>query len=757
MWGGVKSQMADVTAKYIPNAGFEECEVVANNAGGAADVHADYATESGTDYETVGWKLVSQAKSANGGAVAYSTDLKVQYSKWNVAGDEGPAAGPIGGAGNKHGLCFSGNASVVYQQAEAITLPAGSYKFTIHVWARNGETSNPKPVQQVVNDKTGFMPDGGTDDNLIPAVRKSLQFKSNDWDTEVLEFELLEPTTGRFQLSYGSSYFVVIDDLTLEANDGIITTSLLTAITKAKTLNEMLQDNNLAEAVSAAEEFAANPTSQDDVPLQVEALYTAMGTALVKIEEGVVDITSAYVDNPSFETGEIAPWQWGNSAGAVSEPNNTASQPYIDGKNIAYFSLSGSNTITQTVGNLPPGFYLVSAKLSSGKIKVILGSTSTDCTGGSDPLFLRVASPAMELTGGEVAIGFKGNLAYRVDDFHLYYAKDAASLETCFLNLVKADARVLLDNPTYDVVTGKERTELVDALQGDDAAAINTKANAFFKALTDYSNFEKAKSDATSYDKDSYPYADASYLEHIATMISTVATSADQAALLASELPEVCFNCYVSNAYCQGVEHTDYTSSIMGANAAETPQGWSGKNMTVRLDQTAWTNPMTGEQDNAVYGVTSDYYRTSSTDSSVLKQTLTGLPAGKYVLSMTAMGSSGLEVVVFFNGETIGTISLSGKYGGGKYGGGWNDYVITFNKTSDADMPLQLQCRPSANYQEWYIDNFRLYLLADDADAVHAVEAMLRTHDVIYDLSGRQVAQPTKGAYIVNGKKVMIK
>ena len=33
----------------------------------------------------------------------------------------------------------------------------------------------------------------------------------------------------------------------------------------------------------------------------------------------------------------------------------------------------------------------------------------------------------------------------------------------------------------------------------------------------------------------------------------------------------------------------------------------------------------------------------------------------------------------------------------------------------------------------------------------------LRTENAVYDLQGRRVAQPTKGLYIVNGKKVIIK
>ena len=33
----------------------------------------------------------------------------------------------------------------------------------------------------------------------------------------------------------------------------------------------------------------------------------------------------------------------------------------------------------------------------------------------------------------------------------------------------------------------------------------------------------------------------------------------------------------------------------------------------------------------------------------------------------------------------------------------------------------------------------------------------LRTENAVYDLQGRRIAQPTKGLYIVNGKKVLVK
>ena len=45
----------------------------------------------------------------------------------------------------------------------------------------------------------------------------------------------------------------------------------------------------------------------------------------------------------------------------------------------------------------------------------------------------------------------------------------------------------------------------------------------------------------------------------------------------------------------------------------------------------------------------------------------------------------------------------------------------------------------------------------DDATGIHSIDNGQLTIDNVYDLSGRRVAQPSKGLYIINGKKVILK
>lgn len=763
------AQMVDVTEQYIPNAGFEECDALPivpyhdnqkNVDIEKIELWSHWNTEKGTDYESQGWKLVEQMKNANGGVVTYG--VNIQVGQYATVGEPGPASGVTG----TKGLCFTGAAGLVYQQANEITLPAGSYRLTVNLYARNGQTTNPGPTQQVTNVKTGFMPSDGTAEDLMPIApskRTSVQFASSAWSQDVLDIELTQPTTGRFQISYGSSYYVVVDDVKLEYQGGIITTALTTVIAKATTLNEQLHSSDLAAAIAAAQDFVASPTAQEDVETQVETLYTAMATALAATTEPV-DITAAYLENASFETGKIDPWKWGASAGSVGEPVNEASLPYIDGKYMVEFTTTGSNAIEQTVGHLPAGYYVVDAKLNNKnnmKTRLSINTTTSSLQGGLDPLYLRVnpgvyhADAATDLT-----IKAQSTYAFRIDHFRLFYGKDEASLMAALLPAVKADAQAVLESSQLGDVTGDERSALLTALEGTDINAINSALNAFVASVSAYEKLAKSKAAAADYTREAYPYGSDELLQQIETLVATDATSAADATTLASQLDELCFSYYVSNAYCEGVERTDYTENILDANATETASRWAAQNMAIRADKTGWLNPKTQETDKVVYGVTTSYYAASANSASILKQTLSGLPAGDYVLSMTMMGSTSLPVHVFFNGELVGTMTAHGTISGGKYGAGWNDYVMAFTKDDDTDMPLQLQCKPDVNYKEWYVDNFRLYRLekgaSDGIATAGTTAASLPT--AVYDLQGRRLTPATrKGLVIVrtaDGKTV---
>ena len=50
-----------------------------------------------------------------------------------------------------------------------------------------------------------------------------------------------------------------------------------------------------------------------------------------------------------------------------------------------------------------------------------------------------------------------------------------------------------------------------------------------------------------------------------------------------------------------------------------------------------------------------------------------------------------------------------------------------------------------------------LRMVFDDDTSIEAISQDAAEQEGIYDLQGRKVNQPSRGLYIVNGKKVMIK
>ena len=378
--GAFLKAQTDVTSQYITNPSFEDCEAVeiTECKGYGTVVHGnghclmiEGSVEHGYDYTSTGWKLESQNTNANGGVVVYGN--KVQYSKSGF--EDVPATGPAATSGSK-ALCFCGNNNLIYQQPSEVTLPAGSYKMTIHVYAYNGAYSTQQPTTKV-KDFTGFVAKDGTEYfSEKRSDNKEITLNSNAWNEETIFFELTQPTTGHFQVSYGAQYFVVVDDIRLEGETGVITSGLSKVVTKAKALNTELNNSQLTTAIQTAEGVVANPTDQDAVTAQINILYDAMSAALAEATD-VVNITAAYLENPSFEAERKNPWEWGtNGSGIIGEAGETY-QPFIDGKNMVDFSAGPGGSILQTIGHLPAGFYAIDAKLN-GSAYLILGKATSD-------------------------------------------------------------------------------------------------------------------------------------------------------------------------------------------------------------------------------------------------------------------------------------------------------------------------------------------------------------------------------------------
>ena len=93
---------------------------------------------------------------------------------------------------------------------------------------------------------------------------------------------------------------------------------------------------------------------------------------------------------------------------------------------------------------------------------------------------------------------------------------------------------------------------------------------------------------------------------------------------------------------------------------------------------------------------------------------------------------------------------------------GYYDNSVLVTTTKAETMKLGIRCRNSSTGYWTVFDNFRLYYYGDYTidDVVTPVGSIEVAPSIIkspyYDLSGRKVSKPTRGLYIVNGKKIIV-
>ena len=208
----------DVTAKYLVNPGFEDCEAATGKV-----ATADKA--QGTDYEAVGWKLASSSKWSNSAAFAYGSDASLNDAAV-------PATDNAGNTGKALGFTVGWGGTNSYQSAAEVVLPAGYYIMKAHAY--NGSTAT-----QFAS-RLGFT----TADKAYTSTKNS--FALNEWVEDVVEFTLESETAGHFTIGgaavsggSGANGKVFFDNITLERQD------LFTAV-----------NNNLAKEIAAAKEIA---------------------------------------------------------------------------------------------------------------------------------------------------------------------------------------------------------------------------------------------------------------------------------------------------------------------------------------------------------------------------------------------------------------------------------------------------------------------------------------------------------------------
>ena len=248
----------DVTAKYLVNSGFETCEAATGKV-------ATAGSAQGTDYEAVGWKLVSSAAWSNSAAFAYGSDASLNDAAV-------PATDNAGNTGKALGFTVGWGGTNSYQSAAEVVLPAGYYTLKAHAY--NGGTAT-----QFAS-KLGF----ATADKAYTSTKNS--FALNEWVEDVVEFTLESETAGHFTIGgaavgggSGSNGKVFFDNITLERQDFLTAASnnLAKEIATAKEIASagLAPTADLLAAIATAEE-ATTKTDYKEILAAIEPLKAAV-------------------------------------------------------------------------------------------------------------------------------------------------------------------------------------------------------------------------------------------------------------------------------------------------------------------------------------------------------------------------------------------------------------------------------------------------------------------------------------------------
>lgn len=175
-----------------------------------------------------------------------------------------------------------------------------------------------------------------------------------------------------------------------------------------------------------------------------------------KFEAGT-DVTTTYIKNPDFETGNTDNWTIGvstNDAGARETSNDTYAAQGSEG-NYLFNIWSDGGALTQNVGTLPAGIYQLSAMLATGDSKTSKGtvyltvneakSQGMVSRNGNKKVMHKetltfVSDGTAETTIGAIGqeLGNGGHWWYKADAFKLVYVEDTNNLFSVLTSTLNA-------------------------------------------------------------------------------------------------------------------------------------------------------------------------------------------------------------------------------------------------------------------------------------------------------------------------------
>lgn len=373
--------------------------------------------------------------------------------------------------------------------------------------------------------------------------------------------------------------------------------------------------------------------------------------------------------------------------------------------------------------------------------------TKTPCkTGGTAQYFSVVVDHEAE---GDLEIGLQIDETTGVN----WIAFDNFSLN-CY-GIGNYDALV---NKNYEAILATAKATKDDNVIGDEKTKLESLIAAtptdYVTAANDLQlatiNFNEAKVsyqalvDAKKLEQKELAYASkAKYTEFTKSKEATATTAADAEtkanAIIAAR------RAYVeSNGMAKGVKGAvDCTEKVVNPNFANQKEGWKESqdaNGAAKIDET-WTNA-DGTKGSNYY----DYYNGSANNQRV-SQTISGLVAGRYIVTVKARAQQGFWMYLRINDNDKNATDIN-EIGntGGVFDRGWNDYTAEFTVGADGKVKIEV-----GNYKPAGVDNKAGWFGFGDVRLVRLSEAVTLDEAADNVIEAKEAADVTlKRTFVAN-------
>lgn len=772
---GMRAQTDDVTDKYLQNADFGNGPEIKGNVFGYDYDAADQAKNpDGTgvaQFQTVAnWSSI--VLNSNGGPNNGMGAGVFKYgSKYQLKGNNTPIPdnGPDGT--NGYGFAFFavwGAGGYYYQE---VNLDAGKYTLTFPINFMQKGTQTPTMY-------TGFLADGGT----LHTV--NFADVTEGWKNYTVEFVLTEATQGKLIIGFlssgqgsGANPHMIIDRVQIECQPFATEAdyqALDNAINKVKenTLGfdkgEFAPYNHVEALRLLAKANAINREEQNG-QADVQNLTTALNEVVwTPNEEEVNAIWDASFEYEYSTTGYVQPIAWTGVGRAGSSHNNATDVRWMwdNTTNKGLNATSSKHALFTKFGATygeQVGYTLPLKKETYYTLKFIYGGWG-DCQGDGYVTMQDPDAASLSLDPSErLPLDNKTEANSKEDAWKNYRAFFKTNAEGNYVLGLRKDreasdqqSQYVYGDFAFFKTTVEEATEyyngiLEEVKKAYIEEAYNGSEKAAFKAAIDASMDGKSVSEIfeaaanllvlkdafvnaqAAYDAyqmamnfeydEELPYALTTKKEAITTKKAESVTTAEAATKAAHDIMQLIRQYVESNGLAEGIDGAENVTNLLGDIQAEQNKGWTG-GIDIKEDP---KEKYTDGNDEPSLKYYDGGWKADAGVNINMSRTL-AIPAGKYLLTVTARGSEVLTEYTMTVGDIVCDLPHNGSgVNVGVFGHGWDDVSVEF--VSDGlPCTLQFTAKSSEFYQWISFNRFRLVKIGDIDTDVTVTEAGYATY-----------------------------